>query len=278
MKNLITRSISGIIYVGLIIGAIFLGNPWFLVLTALFAVLAVNEFENILNQGLPRNWAAWVCRILDLAAALVIATIPAMLGMLPHWLTASGTVLIICYLLVRFTLALYDKGGDAFRSAAYSVLALMYIAVPLAMLNSIYTMSMPLVLATFVMIWLNDTGAYCVGSSMGRHRLFERLSPKKSWEGFWGGLAFCVASGIGAKYLWPQLDFGLVGWMLYGAMVSVLSTWGDLFESLLKRTCGVKDSGKLIPGHGGILDRIDSLLFVSMGTFVFILLFFSACH
>ena len=136
-----------------------------------------------------------------------------------------------------------------------------------------------LVLMMFVMIWLNDTGAYCVGSLFGRHRLCERLSPKKSWEGFWGGMAFCIIAGAVCCFInngWSMASEGcaisLVKWVGLGMLVSLMSTWGDLFESLIKRSLGVKDSGHLIPGHGGILDRIDSLLLVAPATFVYGLL------
>ena len=110
-----------------------------------------------------------------------------------------------------------------------------------------------LLLAIFVCIWVNDTGAYLAGSTLGKHKLFPSVSPKKSWEGFFGGLvASAVAAGL------------LLGWeqAYYGVLISIIATWGDLFESMIKRSVGVKDSGSILPGHGGILDRIDSLLFV----------------
>ena len=124
----------------------------------------------------------------------------------------------------------------------------------------------------FVMIWLNDTGAFLVGSAIGSHRLFARLSPKKSWEGFFGGFAFSIIAGYLAHSLLPEYFAGYSANALglLGAIVSVISTWGDLFESMIKRQMGVKDSGNLIPGHGGILDRIDSLLFVAPATFIFV--------
>lgn len=158
-----------------------------------------------------------------------------------------------------------------------AVMAQIYVSVPLSMLGVVYTdgraQSSMLVLAMFILIWLNDTGAYCVGSMFGKHRLFERLSPKKSWEGFFGGMLFCLAAGALFSYIMPQVGLTLPLWLGFAVMVCVLSTWGDLFESLLKRSHHIKDSGHLIPGHGGILDRIDSLLFVAWGTLIFYFIF-----
>jgi phosphatidate cytidylyltransferase len=153
----------------------------------------------------------------------------------------------------------------------------LYIALPLLVLQFIYKIGAGFVLLMFVLIWLNDTGAFLVGCTLGRHRLFPRISPKKSWEGFFGGMAFCIAAGVAAKLIFPEYFFicsmpAMVG---FGIVVCVFATWGDLIESLIKRTAGVKDSGKLLPGHGGILDRIDSLLVVSLATMTYIILLFS---
>ena len=275
MNKLLVRSISGIIYAGLIIGAICAGKIWFLALMILFAVLAVTEFEKILDNG-ARGWAEKTWRALDVITAASIISVAAPWE-LPSWLFIAVLIICGCYTLLRFTLALYDKSAAAFQKTAWSVLAQLYIALPLALCFSVYSdtnYNWLLILAMFLMIWLNDTGAFLVGSSIGRHRLFERLSPKKSWEGFFGGLCFCIAAGIGCYFILPEkIGFGLWGWTGYGVMVCLLSTWGDLFESLMKRSNGIKDSGNLIPGHGGILDRIDSLLFVSVGTFIFYMAF-----
>ena len=122
-----------------------------------------------------------------------------------------------------------------------------------------------MLLALFIFIWLNDTGAFCVGTLIGKRRLFERISPKKSWEGFWGGLGLCILLAVVISYWFNDVFSGpnLYTWIGLSIVVSVFSTLGDLCESLIKRSIGVKDSGKLLPGHGGILDRIDSLLLVS---------------
>lgn len=269
MQKLLVRSLSGIVYVVLILAAIFAGAVWVHALASLFAVLAVVEFEKILDRGHPQGWAQWAWRVFDVIVALAVVNLAGILYA-PQWLVALMVVIVLIATLVRFTLGLYDKSQAAFTSVAWSALAWLYIAVPLACLTALYVQpgGRTIVLVMFVMIWLNDTGAFCVGSLLGRHRLFERLSPKKSWEGFFGGLACDVLAGVGAFYLFPEAGRPLWMWMVIGAVVSVLSTWGDLFESLMKRSNHIKDSGNLIPGHGGILDRIDSLLFVAVGLWV----------
>ncbi|MDE6334502.1 MAG: phosphatidate cytidylyltransferase, partial [Muribaculaceae bacterium] len=130
-------------------------------------------------------------------------------------------------------------------------------------------------LALFIFIWINDTGAYLSGRTLGHTKLCERLSPKKTWEGFWGGFALTVAAGlVAAHIIGGGTGRAYIIWSLYAAVVSIAGTYGDLFESLIKRTLGLKDSGNIIPGHGGILDRIDSLLAVSPIALVMVLITF----
>ncbi len=271
MKNIVTRSLSGIVYIALIVGSILGGGNYFNALCVAFALLAVWEFQGIVLPGGRRPWLV-AGRVADIFAAGVITALPAIFEASLAAFEASLCVLLL-YPIARFVIALYDRGTDAYACALRSVASLMYVALPLAALNLAYVAFSEgkwLVLLMFAMIWLNDTGAYCVGSLIGRRRLFERLSPKKSWEGFFGGLAFCLAAGaLAALFLLPD-SLGLMSGLGLGAIVCVFSTWGDLFESLLKRSHGIKDSGKLIPGHGGILDRIDSLLFVAPVTLVYL--------
>ena len=127
------------------------------------------------------------------------------------------------------------------------------------------TFTSVLPLSVFVFLWINDTGAYCCGSLLGRHKLFPRISPGKSWEGSVGGGVFVVAAAIGVWYLTEQygindLQLTMYEWIGLGLTVVVFGTWGDLVESLFKRTLGIKDSGSILPGHGGMLDRFDSSL------------------
>lgn len=272
MNNLITRAISGTVYVAVIAGAIIAGQYWFFLLTAVLASLAVFELQTVV--GLERKG------LLPAALSILDATVCIMMAWLPLMSIEAAVIyvgaLLMFYFLLRGLGALYDHREHPFRNAAWSVLTVLYIGFPMIALNIIYAYDVPatkwLVLIMFAMIWLNDTGAYCAGSALGRHKMFPRLSPKKSWEGFAGGLLCCVLAGWVAFRCFNTADLELWRWMVLGVVVCLFSTWGDLFESLLKRNAGVKDSGNLIPGHGGILDRIDSLLFVAPACMLFLLL------
>jgi phosphatidate cytidylyltransferase len=146
------------------------------------------------------------------------------------------------------------------------MLSQLYIALPFSLLSVlafrsvgsdiIYTWHVPL--SVFVFLWINDTGAYLCGSLLGKHKLFPRISPGKSWEGSVGGGVFCVAASQVVAYYQPLLS--PMEWAIFALVVVVFGTWGDLIESLLKRQIGIKDSGRILPGHGGMLDRFDSSL------------------
>ncbi|MDE5651391.1 MAG: phosphatidate cytidylyltransferase, partial [Duncaniella sp.] len=170
---------------------------------------------------------------------------------------------------------LYSQENSPLTNLAYSYMGQMYIALPIGLMSMYYTLNdgKALLLLMFIMIWLNDTGAFLVGSMIGRHRLFPRISPKKSWEGFVGGVAFAIISGIIAKLWLPDYfeSASFVSLCGMGFIVGIFATWGDLVESLIKRTLGVKDSGNILPGHGGILDRIDSLLLVVPATLLYLI-------
>ena len=182
---------------------------------------------------------------------------------------------IVTYLLLRTIVQLYRPRQNALHSLERSFFSIGYVALPLALLNCIMSITAPrLLLGVFMFIWLYDTGAFCVGMLLGRHRLFERISPKKSWEGVIGGIAVCVAGAFATHYWFDEFFQvpDLNTWVNLSVVVAVFSTFGDLVESLIKRTVGVKDSGNIMPGHGGILDRIDSLLLVAPAVLLYLLL------
>ena len=188
---------------------------------------------------------------------------------------ASWLLPIAIYLLLRTIVQLYRPQQNAVHSLERSFFSLGYIALPVSLLNCIMSITAPrLLLGMFIFIWLYDTGAYCFGMLFGRHRLFERISPKKSWEGVIGGIVASVAGAYITHYWFDEFfqvpDLGT--WVGLSVIVAVFATFGDLVESLIKRTVGVKDSGSILPGHGGILDRIDSLLLVAPAVLIYLLL------
>ena len=199
-------------------------------------------------------------------------------GQLPYNFQKASILTYVIYLIARPVTQLYSTPEKSpITSWAYSILGQIYVVLPLALLGvwgykSDYQLFMNteyLLMALFVFVWTNDTGAYIVGCTLGKHRLFERISPKKSWEGFFGGLAFCIILASLANYIIPGM-LSTAQWIGMGILTSIFSTWGDLCESLLKRTAGVKDSGKILPGHGGILDRFDSELIASPVIFIYL--------
>ncbi|MCM1076763.1 MAG: phosphatidate cytidylyltransferase [Bacteroides sp.] len=270
MKNLISRSITGIIYVAGICACVLAGGWSFIVLFALIAVTALEEFYNLTNASTGGENVTTL--IIDVAGGLILCVGLACVntGVLTPFTMAvlGGTffTIYLLYLLVRLVMQLYNQEASPLTNLAYSYMGQMYIALPIGLMSMYYTLpnGKHLLLAMFIMIWLNDTGAFCVGSLLGKHKLFPRISPKKSWEGFIGGVIFVMASAFVFKLCFPQYfdAVSLVELCGLGVVVAAFSTWGDLVESLIKRTLGVKDSGKILPGHGGILDRIDSMLLV----------------
>ena len=163
---------------------------------------------------------------------------------------------------------LYLKKENPLNNWAYAMLSQMYIALLFALLNvlafhsdetaSISQYNAILPLSIFIFNWVNDTGAYCTGMLFGKHKLFERISPKKSWEGSIGGSVFCIISSFILAHFFPFMSTEV--WIGLALTVVIFGTWGDLTESLLKRRLGIKDSGNILPGHGGMLDRFDSAI------------------
>jgi phosphatidate cytidylyltransferase len=186
----------------------------------------------------------------------------------------------LIYIVIILISELYEKQQDPITHAAYIFLGQTYIALPFALLNIIAFHGIAsetpvynslMIFSLFVFIWVNDTGAYLVGIALGKHKLFERISPHKSWEGFVGGLVFTIASALIFAHFVPEIKF--YHWIGLSLSVVVFGTWGDLIESLIKRTLDVKDSGCALPGHGGYLDRVDSLLLAVYAMLFYVQLF-----
>ena len=271
LKNLIIRSLSGAIYVALIVLGVTTTEWSFVVFSALFTFLGTREFLKMTKADGPKL-NLWV----DIIGATTLVGSVGYSYLIQNSTSALiGIAIILLYFLLRLTIQLYNKKESPINSLAFSIFALIYIVVPMLSMGAIYTQSQTLLVLIFIMIWMNDTGAYVIGSKFGQHgryRLFPRFSPKKSWEGFIGGIFFSVVAAVlMSLFMDNMLSMPLM--IGLGFLVSIFATWGDLAESLVKRTVGVKDSGKFMPGHGGILDRIDSLLFVLPATALFLYIY-----
>jgi phosphatidate cytidylyltransferase len=274
LKNLVTRALTGIVFVAAVVGAICFDPIAFALLFALFTALAVNEFHSLVEAEKTSKYWKLIQSLggvyLFGATFLSVGGYCSVKVMLPY-------VLFTMFMLIR---ELYARAESPIQNWAIAVLGQIYAALPFALMNFILFRNTSTVeaayspiflLALFSFIWVNDTGAYIVGSRFGKHRLFERVSPKKSWEGFYGGLFFACIASFGFHYFAPHIHWAQ--WMGFATVVVVFGTWGDLTESLLKRTIGVKDSGNILPGHGGLLDRFDSVMMATPAAWIYIELF-----
>lgn len=258
-KNLVTRTISGAVLVGAIVGAIYFNEISFAILFSIFSCLATREFVNLTNSP-SAGVSAWRS---GGGAMILFWIVYSIYSDTSRYTTA---ILAICYglwLMTEMARELWRRQENPIQAWAKLALSQIYVAQPFALLNYVaffngeYTPVLPL--SIFVFIWTNDTFAYLTGSMIGRHRMFERISPKKSWEGFVGGNLFALVSALIIAYFYRDIIWWQ--WLIIAEVAVIAGTIGDLMESLLKRTLGVKDSGKSIPGHGGWLDRFDSIIF-----------------
>ena len=225
VKNIFTRALSGSIYVALIVAALLLPSPYmFIGLFALFIVLGTVELHHLVDNKASVIANKRTAIALDCIGGLALFTTFWGLNFNPSGsVTQVAIAAYLLYFALRMILQLYMKSDNALQSLADSALTQVYVALPLSLLNILYDEGV--LLAIFILIWLNDTGAFCVGSMLGKHRLFERISPKKSWEGFWGGMAFCIIAGV--VFYFCGGTFGnlkLAEWRRLGRCASAFST------------------------------------------------------
>ena len=260
MNNLTKRTISGIAFILIIVGALMAGPLTFYILFAVITGLCLFEIYN-LADAIDTNTQ----KVTGIIAGLVIFSL--------NFLIAAGIIgiswllVILPFVFLVLIRELFRKQANPFRNIVFTLAGWVYpvlflsMACQLAYLDVLQSGYSPhIVLSLFVLIWSNDTFAYVTGKKLGKRKLFSRISPKKSWEGSAGGLLFTFLTAIVIFFLFNKLD--LLSWIILAIIVSVAGTFGDLFESAIKRSVGTKESGYLIPGHGGALDRFDSAIFV----------------
>lgn len=273
-SNFLQRAITGVIFVAVLVGCILGGPISFTILFALISALTINEFGNIVN----RMEHTHMNKPISILAGLFLFLCFGYIGVV----TGANEIFIpyLFLILYLFISELYKKQPNPLNNWAYAMMSQIYIALSFALLNvlayhssateSVSQYNPILPLSIFIFNWVNDTGAYCTGMLFGKHRLFERISPKKSWEGSIGGAVFSIIAAIVLAHFFTFLSTGV--WIGLGLTVVVFGTWGDLTESLMKRTLGIKDSSNILPGHGGMLDRFDSTLMAVPAAVVYLYL------
>ena len=269
MSNLVQRILTGVIGAALVIGAILFGELTFLLLLMLIAVLGLLEFYRLAESGGIRP-----DKVLGIATA-VLVFLPVLLNAI--WgVGFNGIILLIILPYVIFIKELYARSEHPFTNIAMTFLGLIYIVAPLfifyllAFTRSGESYQPQMILGYLFLLWASDTGAYFAGRSLGKRKLFERHSPKKTWEGSIGGTALAMLVAWLLSMSFPILS--LLDWLAMAAIIVVAGTLGDLVESMLKRSMQIKDSGQLLPGHGGVLDRFDGLFISAPFVFFYFLM------
>jgi phosphatidate cytidylyltransferase len=270
VKELVLRITTGLVFLIIVIGAILL-NPY--TLASLFyvvGVLGMLEYYSLVKIG-GYHPQGTLGVITGTALYVTIELVK---------LKVAGTAIVslsIPFFMAIFVYELYRKRPDPFTNIAHTIVGIIYIMAPLALLN-VFTFEEIIVeykpgviLGFFVLLWLNDTGAFVFGKLFGRTKLFPRISPNKTWEGtIGGGLATMTGAVVISTY---NDEISIINWLVLGLIIVVAASFGDLVESMLKRSLKVKDSSNLLPGHGGILDRFDGVLLASPIAFTYLMLF-----
>ncbi len=279
LKTLATRSVSAAVFVVLLVGCVYLSYISFSLFFFVVSMIGLNEFYKIAEKmgAKPIKFFGFITGIfiyLTFTAIDKIIPDPATVIILRNsWGLVLGTVILAPFII--FAIALFKRTENAIQSVMYTISGIIYAVLPFALLNETVFyddgcdgayFTPKLILGIIFLIWSNDTFAYLGGSLFGKNKMIERVSPGKTWEGTIIG----VLVTFGLSFLFNMLfNLGDYTWQILGIMVPILATIGDLVESKLKREAGVKDSGNIMPGHGGVLDRFDSLIFVSPFVYVF---------
>jgi phosphatidate cytidylyltransferase len=279
MNETLKRSISGAIYVILLLASILFSTnknfDSFFILFGIFLIIAVFEFCGLvnINKTVPILFAGatyfLTYRIANATKGEVL------LYSIRYNQNIEKIVLFLVLLVsIKCLLFLFDEKQTTLNSYSKYVYLIGYIILPFLLITKIpfgkVGYNPKIIISIFILIWTNDTFAYIVGKSIGKRKLFEKVSPKKTIEGFVGGVVFAVlASYIISKYYIEIVESNTFIWIITALIVSIFGTIGDLIESKFKRIAGVKDSGRIMPGHGGILDRLDSVIFATPIIFLF---------
>jgi phosphatidate cytidylyltransferase len=270
VSPILVRTFSGLIYILIILGSVLLGPVAFGFSFLAFLVLCKTEYVRIFaNAGISINKFTFI----------LIGTLTYILVVLNFWgyIGRDWLFLLLPLVYLIYIIELFRNKTNPVLNLNFSLGGLIYLTLPFILLNVFFypdfnfnEYSIGLLFGFFIVIWTNDTFAYLSGMFFGRHKFFERISPRKTWEGTIGGLLFGVVSGLVLSIFFTQ--YNALQWAGYAFTIIIFGTFGDLFESMVKRTLGIKDSGNIMPGHGGILDRFDSVLLAAPFAFYYIVI------
>jgi phosphatidate cytidylyltransferase len=260
MRNLLRRSFSGLIFVSLFVSAILYSKESFVILTSIFAVISIWEFHKIINFKSVASYLFFAAAVFLLLKIPDKYPVKIILG-----INIISSLFLIYQLIAKKEISFRDERSKMGLTIRYLVFSFCFlILIPFQ--EGVYNPY--IVLNILILIWVNDSFAFLVGKNFGQRKLFISVSPKKTVEGFIGGLVFAVTAGyIISMYV---TNYSIVNWIVIAIIVSVIGTIGDLIESKFKRQANIKDSGTIMPGHGGILDRFDSLLFAAPFVYLYI--------
>lgn len=267
MRNVLVRTVSGIVYIALMVAAAF--TPWVAVPLALFFVIVgLYEFYKLCNDPtLRQNFSFWF-----IAALCLFESFYALFVSFPNLPPISWIAGLCIAYTCLFIPELIAKSELSMSRVGLGFLGQMWIVVPLCVLFLLWIPQNSVsVLAFFVLIWMSDTAAYVFGSLFGKHKLAPNISPGKTWEGFLCSCVFTIGLAVGLSYIpfFRMMGMPISWWIVFALIIQVFGLMGDLVESLFKRKAGVKDSGNIIPGHGGVLDRVDSILVATIPAYLF---------
>lgn len=269
MNELTQRLITGIFFVIILIGGVIWNEYSFMLLFSMITILSINEYYSIISDKINagEDWKILYKFISTIFGVIIFAIV---------FLVSSGKIpliylsLMAAFPLSWFVIEMYHKCDTPFTNVCYNSMALFYIAIPFASTSFLVfkkggdDYDFKYLLAILFFAWANDSWAYLIGKFFGKHKLFSRISPKKTWEGFAGGATATMLFAVLVYHIFPEFnlpEIPLVHYLFLAAITVVMSTYGDLTESMIKRNLNIKDSGHALPGHGGFLDRFDGLIF-----------------
>lgn len=271
MNNILLRSLTGAVFVSILLTPLFIQDKiWGIAAFSLFAVLGIIEFFKMFSTSkvVHLNWQS--------SSTFAVLIYGIIISILLNWLPTVIGLIILPILFVWMLTELWRKKEHPFVNIGVNLSSIIYIVLPFAIMSDIHQNDehdFPLLAGMFLLIWTNDTFAFLSGKFLGKTKLFERISPKKTWEGTIGGILFTsIVAGI-LGYLNDDYTF----WLVSSVIVAPCAIFGDLLESLFKRSLNIKDSGTILPGHGGILDRFDATLFALPFLYVWIVFYTYFC-